>query len=224
MRVLIMLLGFFVFLETSGQNTMLSSKDSDPNAKVILDKMKKLYDSYKTIEVNFEMELELPGQTNELQKGLFIQDGNKYQIKMKDHEVYSDGKSVWIYVKKNKEVQLTDIDNSDSDKFLSPKQMMRVYESGKYVYKIIEERKVNGQLFTDIEFKPLDKKAEYSKMRLTVDKKSNKMVSLRVFSKDGSKYTLKINDLISNKKYDSAIFAFNTKAYPGIHIEDLRMD
>jgi outer membrane lipoprotein-sorting protein len=61
-------------------------------------------------------------------------------------------------------------------------------------------------------------------MRLTVDKKTNKMVYLRVFSRDGSRYTLKVNDIIANKKYDPGIFTFNPKVAPGVHIEDLRID
>jgi len=206
-----------------GQNTFTSKRDSDPKAKVILDKLKKQYDSYKSMEVKFEMEMELPNQPKELQKGTIIQDGIKYQVKMKDQEIYADGKTIWIYLKKNKEVQITDMDDTSSD-FLSPKQMMSLYNKGDFAYSIIEERNVNGQQFADIEFKPLTKKTDYTKMRLTVDKKTNKMISLRVFSRDGSRYTLKVSDIIANKKYESGIFTFNPKAAPGVHIEDLRID
>ena len=138
-------------------------------------------------------------------------------------EIYADGKTIWIYLKKNKEVQITDMDDTSSD-FLSPKQMMSLYNTGDFAYSIIEERNVNGQQFADIEFKPLTKKTDYTKMRLTVDKKTNKMISLRVFSRDGSRYTLKVSDIIANKKYESGIFTFNPKAAPGVHIEDLRID
>lgn len=49
------------------------------------------------MEVKFKMELELPNQPKELQKGTIIQDGIKYQVKMKDQEIYADGKTIWIY-------------------------------------------------------------------------------------------------------------------------------
>jgi outer membrane lipoprotein-sorting protein len=218
----LILFGLFVGI-SFGQNTFTNKKDNDPKAKVILDKLKKQYDSYKSMEVKFEMEIELPNQPKELQKGTIIQDGLKYQVKLKDQEIFADGKTVWIYLKKNKEVQITDMDDSSSD-FLSPKQMMSLYDTGDFAYSIIEERKVNGQQFADIEFKPLTKKSDYTKMRLTVDKKTNKMVYLRVFSRDGSRYTLKVSDIIANKKYDAGIFTFNPKATPGVHIEDLRID
>ena len=222
--IFVLLLAIYVLPSSNGQNTFSSSKNSDPKAKVILDKLKKQYDSYKSMEVKFEMELELPGQPLEVQKGTVIQDGVRYQVKMRDQEIYADGKTIWLYLKKNKEVQITDMDDSGSSDFLSPKQMMSIYDKGDFVYSIIEEKNVNGQKLADIEFKPLNKKTDYTKMRLTVDKKTNKMISLRVFSRDGSRYTLKVSDIIANKKYDPGIFTFNTKTAPGVHIEDLRMD
>ncbi|MBL0027395.1 MAG: outer membrane lipoprotein carrier protein LolA [Saprospiraceae bacterium] len=206
------------------QGTMLSTRDNDPKAKSILDKLKKQYDSYKTMEVSFEMELELPGKKTELRKGIVIQDGKMYQIKMEDQEIYSDTKTVWVYLKNNNEVQISDYEESESSDVMSPKQMMSLYEKGDFIYSLIEERKVGKNVFADIEFKPVSKKSDFTKMRLTVDKNSNKMISLRVFSRDGSKYLLKISDLKSNKKYDPAIFSFNPKAVTGVHIEDLRMD
>jgi len=204
--------------------TMTKSKDSDPKARQILDKLKKQYDSYKSMEVKFEIDLELPGKALEKQKGTVIQDGKKYQVKLQDQEIYADGKTIWVYLKKNKEVQITNMEEGEASAFMSPKQMMTMYDSGEFVYSIIEERKVGDAQFVDIEFKPLSKKTEYTKMRLTIDKKANKMVSLRVFSRDGSRYTLKVSDILPNKKYDPAMFTFNTKSVQGLHIEDLRMD
>jgi outer membrane lipoprotein-sorting protein len=216
---------FILFINADAQQSaMTSKKDNDPKAKNILDKLKKQFDGYKTMEVSFEMELELPNQPMEKQSGSLIQDQNKYVVKMKDQEIYADGKTVWIYLKKNKEVQISDYDDAAASEFMSPKQMMMLYEKGDYVYSIIEERRVGSQTFTDIEFKPLSKKSDIAKLRLTVDAKANKMISLRVFSKDGSRYILKVNSIIPNKKHDASLFSLNTKTLKGVHIEDLRMD
>jgi len=222
---MVILVVFLSIQAISGQgSTMTKKSQSDPKAKVILDKLKKQYDSYKTMEVKFEIELELPGKALEKQKGTVIQDGKKYQVKLQDQEIYADGKTIWVYIKKNKEVQISEMEEGDSAVFMSPKQMMTMYESGDFVYAITEERKVGNSQLADIEFKPLTKKSEYTKMRLTIDTKTNKMLFLRVFSKDGSRYTLKVSDILPNKKYDPALFTFNSKSVPGIHIEDLRMD
>lgn len=219
----LILLWMGLFITSYGQQ-MTSVKENDPKAKAILDKIKKQYDAYKSLEIQFEIEYDKPGSIKEIQRGIAIQDGKKYQIKMNDQEFYSDAKSVWVYFKKRKEVQITDFDEKDASDIMSPKQLMQLYEKGQLIYSIMEERNAGGIIFTDIEFKPVNKKYDFTKMRLTVEKKSNKIVSLRVFSRDGSKYLFKISDLKSNKKYDPAMFVFNPKAVTGVHIEDLRMD
>jgi outer membrane lipoprotein-sorting protein len=223
MRMVVFILLLSV-VQVGQSQTYATAKESDPKAKAILDKLKASYDGYKTMEVKFEVELEIPNRAKELQKGSLIQDGKKFVVKMADQDIYCDGINTWLYLKKNKEVQITTFDPKGSAGVMSPKQLVSLYNSGEYVYAIAEERKVGTQTFTDIEFKPLKKKSEFSKIRITIDKKQNKMVSLRVFSKDGTRYLLKVSDIIANRKYEPATFVFNAKSYPGVHIEDLRMD
>lgn len=208
----------------SAQNAYTSAKDSDPKAKLILNKLQKQYDSYTSMEVAFDLLLDLPGQPKENQSGNLVQSGSKYFVKMKDQEIYADGKTVWIYLKKNKEVQITDMDDNESSDMMSPKQMMRLYESGDFVYAITSEKSVAGKKMVEIEFKPISKKSEYTKMKLVVNQTDNAMSSLNVLSRDGSNFTLKVKDIKSNKKYEPNQFIFNPKAISGVHIEDLRID
>ena len=200
-----------------------STTTKDPKAKAILDKLKKQLDAYKTMEVKFDLETEIPGKPLETFKGTLIQDGQKYQVKMSDREIYNNGTSIWVYLKNQKEVQINEAEDG-GEEFLSPREMMNLYQSGKFDYVLFEERKVGSTTFADIEFKPLAKNYDYSKIRMTVDKKENKMVSLRMFSKDGTRINLKLTQIIPNKKYDPSIFSFNPKAVKGVHIEDLRMN
>lgn len=225
MRVLVFFLITCFCVSGFGQTKTYTKKgESDPKAKVILDKLKKTLDSYNSVEMRFTLTMEVPKQSPEIQKGILIQSGKKFQVKMDQQEVYCDGKTTWIYFKKNKQVQVTDYDEKAGGAFLSPKQLLNMYDTGNYVYAVLEERSEKGASIVDIEFKPLDLKSEFSKMRLTVNKTQNKVVSLRVFSKDGSRYTLQLDSLLENKKYDAAVFVFNPKAYPGVRLEDLRID
>lgn len=226
MRTLFILPAILFWLVTKSevQNTYSKKGDSDPKAKQILDKLKKNYESYSSMEVNFEVTLEFPKQKPEVQKGSLIQYGDKYQVKMTDQEIYSDGKQIWVYLKKNKQVQILDPAAAEENDMFSPKQMLRLYETENFAYAITGQSKENGTEITDIEFKPLSAGSEYTKMRLKVNKTQMKLVSLIVFSREGSKYTIKVNSLITNKKYASDIFVFNPKAIKGVRIEDLRID
>ncbi len=204
--------------------TMTTAEDNDPAAKKILDKLKAEYDSYKSMEVNFKLIMELPQQEAEVQNGVVIQQDKMYKLEIKDRAIYCDGEIVWLHVKKNNEVQKSDAEDGDEANMMSPKDMLQLYESGKFVYAITAEPLLDGKKVTQIEFKPLDRDSEFSKMVLYVDKKSEKMAQMKVFSKDGGRYTLKINDITANKEYSLATFTFDESKFPGIHVEDLRID
>jgi len=203
---------------------MVSTEDNDPAAKKILDKLKAEYDSYNSMEVNFKLVLELPQQEAEIQNGLVIQQGDNYKLELDDRAIYSNGEIVVLHVKKNNEAQITDAEMDEESNMMSPKDMLQLYESGEFVYAITAEPLLDGKKTTQIEFKPLDRDSEFSKMALYVDKKTTKMAQMKVFSKDGSRYTLKINDITANKKYSPDTFIFDESKYPGIHVEDLRID
>jgi len=206
------------------QKTYLKASDSDPKAKKILDALKKEYDGYKSMEVNFELVLELKAQAAETQKGKLIQQGKKYFVSVSDQEVYCDGKSVWLYQKSNKEVQINSFEEGPGSEVMSPAEMLRLYESGQYAYAITGNATENGTKVTQIEFKPLDKNSEYTKIRLSVAENTHKATSIKVFSKDGSRYTLNVKSIVPNKTYAPEVFVFNVKQHPGVHIEDLRID
>ncbi len=203
---------------------MTSAADSDPAAKKILDKLKAEYDTYNSMEVSFDLIMELPGQEAETQVGSVIQQGEMYKLELDDRAIYSNNEFVWVHVKKNNEVQINDADMDEEANMLSPKDMLKLYDSGEFVYMITAEPLLDGKKVTQIEFKPLDRDSEFSKLVLYVDKKSKKMAQMKVFSKDGGRYTLKINDIVPNKKYDLDVFTFDSSKYPGIHEEDLRID
>jgi outer membrane lipoprotein-sorting protein len=203
---------------------MAQTMTNDPAATKILKKLKKQYQGYKSLEVVFKLNLELPEQEPELQEGTIGQQGEKYFVKMKDQEIYSDGATIWLYMVDNKEVQLNNVETDEEFSMLSPTDMLQIYESDDFVYAVTGEKTINGVNCTQIEFKPTSLDSEYSKMRLLVDPKAKKMHELKVFAKDGSRYTLTVDNMTPNKSFVASDFTFDPAQYEGIHIEDLRID
>ncbi len=197
---------------------------SDPEATKILDKLKKKYDSFSSMEADFTLEMKLSGQETEIQNGQIIQAGEMYFLSLDDQEIYNNNKNVWVHLKSNKEVQLTDADFEEEGEIMSPKDMLRIYESNEYIYAITDVKTENGVKLTEIEFKPLDRDSEYIKMRISINRKDNMMKKIAIFARDGSRYTVSLDNIESNKKYDEKIFAFDKAAHPGVHVEDLRID
>mgnify|MGYP000276831719 CR=1 FL=1 len=224
MRILtVILLSLFTITASSAQ--MMGSEESDPQATKILDKLKSEYDGYSSMEIDFNLIMEIPGQEEENQKGNVIRQADKYKLSVGDRVIFSNGDYIWLYIGKNNEVQINDADlGDDSEDMISPTNMLQMYESGDFVYAITDEPFVDGRKLTKIDFKPLDKDTEYSKIALFVDTRENDIKQIKIFSKDGSRYTLQVNGVKSNEKYASDVFEFNSSDYPGVHIEDLRID
>ncbi len=195
---------------------------SDPAAKKILDQMKSDFDNHQSTSIDFQLIIEIPEQAEEKQNGSIIQSGEKYQINLDQQSIYCDGSSVWIHLKENKEVQISDYDGDESGELMSPRDIMKIYESGEYEYALMNEQKENGKSVKQIEFTPIDKDSEYFKMRMTIYANSLQLKRVKVFAKDGSRFTMKVNNIEFDKKYDSGTFTFDASKHPGVHIEDLR--
>ena len=214
---------FLTTTATAQSGDFTSKADSDPKAKAILDKLRKKYEAYPSLEAEFSMAIEIPEQPKALQKGKMQQKGAKYRLEFNGQTVISDGKSLWVILPKNKEVQINNLPDADEDDaILSPQSLFRIYEKQNFAYALINEYAEGGKILQEIEFKPLDRFSEYSKLRLTLNKATSDFVEMKGFTKDGARYTLSITKLTPNKPFTDATFTFTKTAYPGYHIEDLR--
>lgn len=218
-KLVILFLAVAFTLPSFGQ----ADDQNDPKAKKILDRLKADYENLKTCSMDFKLTIEIPEENAEIQEGSLLQKGDKYKVELKEQAIYCDGESIRVHLKNNNEVQINDMDFEDEN-MLSPKELMKLYESGEYIYMLSFVGNKDGISVQQIEFKPVDPDSEYSKMRMTIDKKEGTMRQMKVFSKDGSKFTMDIEDMVSNQSIDENAFVFDSSKFPGIHIEDLRID
>jgi outer membrane lipoprotein carrier protein len=215
----------FSTLTLTAQSGAAKGETSDPKAKALLDKVKALYQSFQTLETNFSLALKLPEQKKEeTQKGKIYQNGDKYRVEMNNNQlIISDGKSLWH--KMDNTVRLTNATSKNSSELLSPKDLMTIYEKNDYIFAIFGENAEGwSKKATIITFKPMNKKSEYSQIRVAIDQKSNNVVSITAFGKDQSRYKLSLEQPISNKKYAAEFFTFEQAKYPNVKVEDLRID
>ena len=210
-------------LNLQAQNFTKKS-DSDPKAKEVLEKMRKKYEAFQSLEAEFSIAIEIPAQPTQNQKGKLVQQGQKYRLVMGDRTMVSDGKAVWLYLQKNNEVQINDVEeDTESGGISSPKDLLKAYEWEDYIYALTGEFSENGKVVQQIEFKPTLRDSEYSKIRVSLDKKTSDILSIKSFGKDGSRYTLTINKFSPNKQVAASTFTFAKSECPACHFEDLRM-
>ena len=175
------------------------------------------------MEIDFQLTRTASDDTD-IQKGKIIQQGKNFNVNSRDFQIISDNKSLWFFNRDHNNVQISDAEYEESDEIMSPLDILKLYNSNNYVYAIVDKKNTKNGTLNYIEFKPLDKFSEYSKIRVVVNEKINKIVSLTVFMKDSTRLLFEISNQVTDKKYDSATFSFNEKDHPGINKEDLRIE
>ncbi len=195
---------------------------SEVKAKAILAEVSKKYRSYDVIKTEFSYTLENPeAKIKETQSGtLFVKSKvNKYKVVLKGQELISDGKSQWTYLKADKEVQVSEVDNSADA--LNPAKLFTIYEKGfKSLY--TNDTKVNGKIVHNIDLSPTDTKRSFFKVKLQIDKLNKQIVNAVIFDKNGNRYTYSIKTFTPNIKVPESTFAFDSRLYPGVEVVDLR--
>ena len=225
-NILTLFIVLIAFFSGNAQTTQLSKEKSDPAAKAILEKLRTKYEAYKAVEADFVLTIEIPETDKEIQKGKLVQKGEQYRLSLDNQSIYCDGTTLWLYQKNINEVQVNNVDDFEEEEedFLSPKDLLRIYEKENFIYALTNQAYENGIAIQQIEFKPLDSDSEYAKMRLTINKKNNQIVRIKAFSKDGARYTMELTRFKPNMTYKSAEFVFKKEDFPGVYIEDLRID
>ena len=221
--VTVALLGLAVISTASAQN--------DPKAKAILSDVSNKYKTYTNIKTDFTYTLNNPkAGVNESMTGTLYAKAksNKYKVLLykKDNgksavnqELISDGKTQWTYLKKDNEVQVNQVDNSNEG--MNPAQLFTIYEKG-FKYNYNGEEKVGGSTYQVIDLTPTDAKKQIFKVRLMIDKAKKQIYSAEIFDKGGSKYKYTLKSFMPNTTVPETTFAFDAKKYPGVEVVDLR--
>lgn len=219
----------YTILAISTYSTAFAQKDSQ--AKAILGEVSQKYRSYDVIKTDFTLSLNnQQANIKETQTGTLVSKAKsgKYRVTLYnsaakpevDKEILSDGKSQWTYLKKDKEVQVSDADKS-GDGLSNPAQIFTMYEKGfKYLY--TGEQKIAGKTYQTIELTPEDDKKAIYKVKLTIDKVKKQIYSALLFDKNGNRYTYTVRTFTPNVPAADATFAWDAKGHPGVELVDLR--
>lgn len=196
---------------------------TDQKAKLILAEVSKKYRSFDVIKTEFSYTLDNPqAKIKETQSGTLYTKTkvNKFKVVLKAQELISDGKNQWTYLKADKEVQLSEVDNSSDA--MNPGRIFTIYETGfKYLF-TGDTKSKTGRMLHNIDLTPLDAKKTFFKVKLQIDKATKQITQAVIFDKNGNKYTYSIKTFTPNVKVADAFFAFDVKKYPGVELVDLR--
>ncbi len=217
MKKIISLLTVFALCTTVsfGQN------NTSAKAKQILDQVSKKTKGYSSISLTYSLVHTSPEGSNDNANGDMLLKGNKYKLSVLDNVLYCDGKTLWTHMLEEKEVDITNVDNSDKSA-LNPVNVLTMYEKG-FKYSFIQERFEQTRAIYVIDLYPENiEKSEYSKVRLSIDKDKTQLWKAEYFAKDGNKYTIAINTFKVNQPIPDASFTFDKAKNRGVKVIDER--
>ncbi len=219
MKVLLIFVGLLSLVNANAQ-----TEKNDPAATAILTKVKTKYNAFKTLQMDFVMTTEVPEQKSKIEAGTMAQAGKKYRVSLPQVVTFSDGSVTWTYIKKNNEIQINDAKSGGAMASIAPKQLLKIYESKDFIHALTGQGKHDGILCHEIEFKPVNRRTDFFKIRIVVEKGSNNIKSVKAFYKDGVRIILDMKKQITNTAIPAAQFTYKASEFPGVPVEDLRLD
>lgn len=200
--------------------TLSSVSQKKSEADLLIDKISKRYKKFKSIKADFTYSIESKAEKiNEKQKGTIVIKGNKFRLDIAGQTIICDNKTQWTYSKEINEVNIQNYKPKEG--IVKLDDIFTMYNKG-FVSKIGETVKEGGRDLTVIELAPKDKKKNYFKIKLYVEKNNQQIIKSVIFDKNGSIHTYTITNQIPNIKYNDNYFTFDPKKYPNVEINDMR--
>ncbi|MBV7529308.1 outer membrane lipoprotein carrier protein LolA [Chitinophaga sp. sic0106] len=194
---------------------------SDPKAKTVLDGVSSRFKTLKSVVANFVLKVE--GANNSVadsKKGTVYMKGSKYKVTMDGQEIISDNKTSWTYAKDVNEVTINNVDQSSGA--ITPAKLFTNFYDKDFLYRLTPETTEKGKVLQNVEMTPTDKSKNIFKVIVSVDKKAQNIAKMKVFEKNGNRYTYEITNFTPNAAVTDATFLFDPKKYPGVEVVDLR--
>jgi len=149
---------------------------------------------------------------------LYMKKGNKYRIILPDQEVFCDGKTVWLYLKEEGEVN---VNTYDPEEGFSIDRLFQIYQRNmKARYDGIEM--MNGKKTEKILFFPESENTEYFKIVSWIDTQTHLPLKMEIWGRNGTVVTYSLSSTQVNTGLSDSLFIFRESDHPQVKLIDLR--
>ena len=197
-----------------------AQKPADKGADKLLNLISNRYKNFKTIKADFIYSIESKAENiSEKQKGSIYVKGNKFRLDIADQIILCDNKTVWTYSKEANEVQVNNYDPKKAPIKLD--DIFTMYDKG-FLSKVLETKKEGKNDIVVVELTPKDKKKNFFKIKLTIDKTNQTIIKSQVFDKNGTIHTYIVTNQFPKVKLEDNFSVFDVKKFPRCDVIDLR--
>ena len=182
--------------------------DNDPNAKKVLDAVSEKFKTFKGITATFSLKsITSKGKDNGTQSGNMSIKGQKYLLKQGKTEIISDGTKIYNY-DGNKTITISTVE--EGGQTLSPQNLLSNFYDKDFSYKLIS----SSGSFHEIELIPNDKKKNFQKVNVFIDKNKVMITKAIILDKSNNKIQFSLTNLNTNANLPDNIFIYNRSKYP----------
>lgn len=178
-------------------------------AKSILDKCAATISSKDGVTASFKMESAQYGSAS----GTIAVKEKKFKATTEAAAMWFDGKTLWTYVSKNDEVNVTTPTEAQLQA-LNPYNFINLYKEG---FKYTMSQSGNSYI---VHLTATDEARRIQELFITVDKKTYVPSEVKMLQKQ--KWTTFVVSDLKKQKLNDSLFKFNASDYPSAEVIDLR--
>lgn len=197
----------------------------DQKAEKILDELAEKNKSYSTIKADFSIKYKnlQSGNYENTSQGTILMKGDKYKLDLSRSVIYYNGTTLWNYMPEVEEVNISEPvqDPEEQDILNHPNRIFDIYKED-FKYKYLGQNTQNNASYHKIDLYPKDLEKDYSRIRLHISSGDYQIQSAKIFGKDGTRYTLTIENMEVNQPIDDSAFVFSKAEHPNVEVIDMR--
>jgi outer membrane lipoprotein-sorting protein len=181
---------------------------NDPAAKKILDAVSTKVKSFKGVTGSFTIKsITSKGKDNGTKTGSISLKGQKYILKQGKIEIICDAVKIYNF-DGIKTVTITPVE--ESGQTLSPQNLLSNFYDKDFMYKLVSSKTA----FNEIELVPVDKRKNFSKVTVFVDKAKSMITKAKILDKSNNTIEFILNNINTNANLADHLFAFDKAHYP----------
>ena len=191
-----------------------------PDAGAIIEKASQVYKEWGGMDIAFAANIRSEkNRISESFEGSILVKNDKFALNTPDMKVWFDGKSQWIYMSSNKEVNLM-TPSRDDLQYYNPMVILQDYKKDFNVSYIGESTSANAKSAYDIMLTP-KRKDDIEKIEVQIEKNSSLPAKLVVTMRNDVRSIFTIKKIKSSDLPDKT-FTFPKTEYPDVEVIDLR--
>lgn len=143
---------------------------------------------------------------------------DQYRLETEEEKIVSNGKTLWVYTRKDGHLQIAEATPDASNFFCYPTQLMQRYQQ----YCRVEEQPAQDANQRIITFVATDNRAPFTRMEVQINPHQYQIEKIAVWETANIGYSIIINALYTNAQFDPLLFEFDERLVDQSRIKDFR--